>query len=394
MARPAGQPHFRLLGFPVHVGSGFVLFMILLAFVPRGGSGRFGIWLAGGVAVFTLVHELGHAVVARRAGAEAGISLEFMAGYTSYRATRPISRPQTVAISLAGPVVHVASGAAVLLAMGVNPLERDSVVTSEAAQAIWWAGPVIGLINLAPVLPLDGGHVVATALDGLFPGRGQRVMVYLSTAVTTAALVSTVFFEVTRQFTVFIGFLLLIQLSSLFAERSRTAVSPFDAAAAAMRRGDERRAVRILVRGLRRPSTHQAVPAETSASPDDALRAVVAALPRPLPRGNGWNEYLLATLLVRYGQAREAAEYAAESYADEASPLAATAVARAAASLGDAATAAGWLRAARDAGLPADQLRRLVQAAPEFAGVRASAEVQALLGGPVGAAPTSEPRQT
>jgi Zn-dependent protease len=394
MPRQAGRPHFRLLGFPVHVGSGFVLFMILLAVVPRGGSGRFGIWLAAGVAVFTLIHELGHAVVARRAGAEAGISLEFMAGYTSYRPTRPITRPWTVAISLAGPLVHIASATALLLAMGVNPLDRESVTQSEAAQAIWWAGPVIGLINLVPVLPLDGGHVVATAIDGIAPGRGHRVKVYVSTVLTVAALVSTVFFDTTRQFAVFIGFLLLVQLSSLFAERASTAVSPFDAAAAAMRRGDQQRAVRILTRGLRRPSARQIVPAETSASPDDALRSVVLALPRPLPHGNVWNEYLLATLLVRYGHAREAAEYAAESYATEASPLAATAVARAAASLADAATAAGWLRAAREAGLPDDQMRRLVLAAPEFAGVRATAELQALLGGPVGTSPTSEPRRT
>jgi hypothetical protein len=112
-----------------------------------------------------------------------------------------------------------------------------------------------------------------------------------------------------------------------------------------------------------------------------------------LPRGNPWNEYLLATLLVREGQAREAAEYAAESFAADPSPLAAAAVARAAASLGDAATTAGWLRAARDAGLADDQLRRLVLASAEFAPVRGSPEVQAVLGS-LGGAPTVEPRRT
>ena len=78
------QPLFRLLGFPVHVGAGFVIFMVLLAFINEGGE--FGWWLAGSVAGFTLIHELAHALVARRAGAEASISLEFMAGFTSYHA--------------------------------------------------------------------------------------------------------------------------------------------------------------------------------------------------------------------------------------------------------------------------------------------------------------------
>ena len=45
---------------------------------------EFGLWLAGSIAAFTLLHELGHAVAARRAGATAEISLDFLAGYASY----------------------------------------------------------------------------------------------------------------------------------------------------------------------------------------------------------------------------------------------------------------------------------------------------------------------
>lgn len=391
----SSQPHhFRLLGFPVRVGYGFILFMILLAIVPRNGGQEFGLWLAGGVAVFTLIHELGHAVVARRAGAEAAITLEFMAGYTSYRAAKPISRPWTIAISLAGPLTHIALGTAVLGAMGANPLDRASMMQqSVAAQAIWWAGPVIGLLNLIPVLPLDGGHVVSTVIDRIVPGKGHRTMIYLSVTLTVAAMASALFFSSTRRFVVFIGFVLIIQLSSLFDERGRTAVSPFDAAADAVRDGDRRRAVRLLTKGLVRPGSRRLVPDELTAPRDDALRQVIDDLPRPLPAGNAWNEYLLATLLVRYGRAPEAAEYAAASYAAEPSPLAATAVARAAASLGDAPTAAGWLRAARDVGLPDDQLRTIVLASGEFGGVRSSPEVQALLG-TLGGSPTVEPRRT
>lgn len=387
-------PHFRLLGFPVHVGYGFVLFMVLIAVMPRGdGGGQFGLWLAGSVAVFTLIHELGHAVVARHVGADAGISLEFMAGYTSFRPTRPISRPWSVAISLAGPGVHIATSVAVLVAMGVNPLDHDSVLESHATQAIWWAGPFIGLMNLIPVLPLDGGNVVMTAIDGAAPGKGRPIMVYVSLIITGGALASAAFFDETRRFVVFIGILFAVQLGAVFDERSRNAVSPFDAAATAMRSGDEAKAIRVLTRGLSRPSQRRLVPNELSAASDDALATVIGKLPRPLPTGDPWNEYLLATLLTRYGAANEAAEYAAASFHDEPSALSASAVARAAGSLGDSVTAAGWLRAARDAGLPDDRLRTLVASSPEFAGVRTSAEFQELLGGPTGS-PTAEPRRT
>ena len=76
---------------------GFLLFVGLVAFIN---PGPLGLWLAGSLAVLTLLHELGHAVAARSAGAEAAISLDFMAGYTSFRSKRPISKPRRALISM------------------------------------------------------------------------------------------------------------------------------------------------------------------------------------------------------------------------------------------------------------------------------------------------------
>jgi len=398
MPTPAQRPQFRILGFPVHVRSGFVLFMILLAVVPRGGNQEFGIWLAASVAAFTLIHELGHALVARRAGAEAEISLEFMAGYASYRSPQPLSRLWTVAISLAGPLTHIATSVVVLALMGINPLDRDSVNTSTAGQAIWWAGPIIGAFNLIPVLPLDGGHVVGTMLDRVLPGRANRVMLYASLGVTLAALASTPFLEQTRPLVVFIGFLLIIQLSSVFDDRRRHAVSPFDTAVSVMRDGRPDKAVRGLTRALSRPDGGHVIPTSMHGGRADELGSVVSLLPRPLPIGHPFNDYMLATLLVRLGLAHEAAEYGARCYAAEPEPLAACGVARAAASLGDGATAAAWLRTARAHGTPESQLRQLVTGDPEFATVRSRTDVRAAIGpqglaGP-GLSPTVEPRRT
>ena len=96
---------FRLLGFPVHVRPGFVMFMVLIVVLY---GDVFGLWLAGSLAAFTLLHELGHAVAARRTGAEAEISLNFLAGYASYVPTRPLSRAEQIGISFAGPGIQIA----------------------------------------------------------------------------------------------------------------------------------------------------------------------------------------------------------------------------------------------------------------------------------------------
>ena len=68
--------------------------------------------------------------------------------------------------------------------MGVNPTDRFSIDDSPASWAIWWAGPMIGLLNLIPVLPLDGGHIVLTGLDRLVGKRSRLWMLYFSLAVT------------------------------------------------------------------------------------------------------------------------------------------------------------------------------------------------------------------
>ena len=79
---------FRLLGFDVHVRTGFLIFLGLIVFLYQD---QFGLWLAGGIAVFTLLHELGHAIAARSAGAEAAIS-----GSTSSPGTRRSDRTRSV----------------------------------------------------------------------------------------------------------------------------------------------------------------------------------------------------------------------------------------------------------------------------------------------------------
>lgn len=378
---PAATPHFRLLGFPVRIGAGFVVFMALLAFIPRAGNAAFGFWLAGAVAVFTLLHELGHAVVARHAGADAGISLEFMAGYTSFRPTRPISRPMSIAISLAGPLTHIACGVVVLVVLGYNPLDLDAIRSSDAALAIWFAGPVIGALNLIPVLPLDGGNVVTTLLDAAAPGRSDRIMTYVSTAITVAALVSAAFVDITRQFVIFIAFLLLFQLSRLSALRAATATPALDAVTAAEQRGDGAAADRLFLRALTREGAGggRSPTSLDAAAGREALLAVAQRHGLPLPHGNELNAHYLALTLIMQGQARLAADYAAAGYAANPGAMPALAVARAAAVLGDAATAAGWLRTASSHAVPAELIRQMISGAGEFAAIRSAPEITELL---------------
>jgi Zn-dependent protease len=272
---PYDRAPMKVLGFPVHVRPGFLFFMVLIVALYRD---EFGIWLAGSIAAFTLLHELGHAVAARRAGATAEISLDFLAGYASYSSKKPLSRGTEAGIALAGPLTHITAGLIVLLIMGVNPLVAIERGQTPASAAVWWAGVAIGAFNLLPVLPLDGGNVVTSVLDHFAPGRARHWMMYASVAVTAGAAIAFTFSTELRGFVVFLGLLILMQLQGLFEDREEHAVSIFDRAAAALRDGDEAKAVRAVTRGMRKPSQQALVPAPL---PDEPAR------PRRRPPGGG-----------------------------------------------------------------------------------------------------------
>lgn len=362
---------FRLLGFPVHVRPGFVVFMLLIVMLY---GDSFGLWLAGSLAGFTLLHELGHAVAARRTGARAEISLNFLAGYASFVPTRPLSRLEQIGISAAGPLVQIVTSVAILLAMGVDVFDPSSVRDDPATWAIWWAGPVIGVFNLVPVIPLDGGSIVTTALDRVLPGRAERVMVWFSLAVTLAFTMLAVVDMRYRGFVLVIGFLLIAQLQALGA--SRPATSPWSDAHAALAAGKPGKARRILVSALAHPRPD--VAPQPVALDTAQVAALIDLLPDPLPTGDPVGEYVLANQLIRVGRFEDAAHYAAASYSRHPHTLAAATVARAAAALGDRATALGWLRTAADAGTSASGLASVIDHAPELIGLRDHPDVAAI----------------
>ena len=186
---------FHLFGFPVTIRPGFVVIIGLIAFLY---GGSLGPWLAAALAIFTLIHELGHAWMARRFGADASIALDLLYGYASYLPSRPLTRWERALIAVAGPAIEIVLGVVLLLAMGADPLSLDSVTQSPARYAIWWAGPVIGLINLVPALPLDGGTIASIGIDRITPGRGRITMTYVSLGMAAAGLIALIRYPVWR----------------------------------------------------------------------------------------------------------------------------------------------------------------------------------------------------
>ena len=203
------QRALRLFGFPVMIRPGFLMFLLLVVALY---GGTLGLWTAGALAVFTLVHELGHAFCARAFGCTARISLDFLAGYASFIPPRPLKAMERVAIAIAGPATQFVLGIVVLAAMGVSPISRVDIVSSDAATAIWWAGVALAVINLFPAIPLDGGLVLAGILEALVGERGYIIAMRLSLVLTLGTTVLCAFTDNGRQFLPFLVLLVFIQL--------------------------------------------------------------------------------------------------------------------------------------------------------------------------------------
>jgi Zn-dependent protease/tetratricopeptide (TPR) repeat protein len=168
---------FSLVGFPVVVEPGFWVVMALLGFNAYAGAPLFlALWLAVGF-VSILLHELGHAVAMRHYGSGAHIRLQAFGGVTF--SDRPFGRWQQVAVSVAGPAAGFLLGGLVVLAAMQWP--PRTALAAALVGMLKFANFGWGLLNLVPVPPLDGGHV----LQGVVGPRRQRLAFGIGAAVAT-----------------------------------------------------------------------------------------------------------------------------------------------------------------------------------------------------------------
>jgi len=127
---------------------------------------------------------MGHAVMIRRLGILPQISLHGMGGTTSWHQVLPVSRGQRIVISVAGPFAGFAFAA---LVWGVEQVLPGSITgrpfVAVVLQLLFYVNVLWGAINLLPVLPFDGGHVLEHAMG---PRRIRWTLV-ISTFVGFAA---------------------------------------------------------------------------------------------------------------------------------------------------------------------------------------------------------------
>ncbi len=109
-----------------------------------------------------LVHELGHGLTAKHFGKRVEIVLQAFGGYAAYSGAGPLSRTQSFLITAAGPGIQIVLGLLALvivwMAPGMNVNTQYFIEVLAGISLIW------AVLNLLPILPMDGGRLVETVL--------------------------------------------------------------------------------------------------------------------------------------------------------------------------------------------------------------------------------------
>ena len=169
-----GVPIARILGIEIRVQFGWVLVVALVAAlaVIQVGTAVPTLpgpvqWILGGavgIAFFisAMLHDLGHALMARRRGVVVeSILVSFFGGTTPADATAPAAGDD-LAIAASGPIVSVVLGIVLaVIALGFDGLGSEiGVALGQIVIVLAVLNILIGLVNLIPAYPLDGGRIV------------------------------------------------------------------------------------------------------------------------------------------------------------------------------------------------------------------------------------------
>ena len=169
-----GIPIARIFGIEIRVQLGWVIILALVAVVAVGQLTQVDpeieelvAWVMGGIVALgffasSVSHDLAHAIVARRRGVEVrSIAISFFGGATPFDPSSP-DPGDDAAIAASGPIASLAIGAVLFgLWLGLSGL-TGSLFTAVAGvlAVLVFLNLVLGVINLVPAYPLDGGRIV------------------------------------------------------------------------------------------------------------------------------------------------------------------------------------------------------------------------------------------
>jgi Zn-dependent protease len=209
---------FTLFQFPVAV---HWMFWVNCALIS-GSMENLPVLLIFAAAAFVsiLIHELGHAFLMRHYRARASILLYALGGLAIPTGAR-FSRGANILISLAGPAVQIAVGLLALQLARMLELSASYGITLNFLHIFFYISIFWGLLNLIPIFPLDGGHI----LNGILGPRRWRLTLQISIGCCAVLILWCL---LTQRFynAIILGMLAYSNINRLKGDRTPTILDP------------------------------------------------------------------------------------------------------------------------------------------------------------------------
>ena len=166
-------------GIPIRLHWTFILFMAWILYLGQNEQFRMLAWLLPAIFLCVVLHELGHALTAKRYGIKTRDITLYPIGGVAMLHGRP-KASQEIWIALAGPAVNVAI--ALFLVPVIYAVEGElppvgiSLENRSFLQGLFIANVALPLFNMLPAFPMDGGRVLRGILSLKMPEmRATRI---------------------------------------------------------------------------------------------------------------------------------------------------------------------------------------------------------------------------
>jgi Zn-dependent protease len=157
----------RPFGIPIRLDMSLII--LLFFFVSGESSPLYG--LAAGLALLLAItlHELGHSLVAMAFGCRVRDITLMMMGGCATLLNMPRKAWQEFLVAAAGPAVSLALGISGFWM--VRHISLPHPVAEFIYNQIGWLNIVLGIFNLLPAFPMDGGRILRAILQQFFMSR-------------------------------------------------------------------------------------------------------------------------------------------------------------------------------------------------------------------------------
>ncbi len=165
----------RFFGIPIKLHFTFLLLLIFIGISGASGgniaSGLYGMLVVIFVFLCVIFHEIGHSLVAEHYGIKVKSIILFPIGGVSQMEELPKNPVEEINISVVGPLVSLSlAGIFYLVLRGIYQevtFALPSLTEGSILINLFWINLMLGLFNLIPAFPMDGGRI----LRGLLANR-------------------------------------------------------------------------------------------------------------------------------------------------------------------------------------------------------------------------------